>query len=118
MRNDPWGELKAKVVQARTYRCELSTETFPHEHEGGLELHHLLLTRNDVQKSELARRYATHEYNVVLLCSRAHMGMARMRAVRAWLIDLQVERYGRAVLDLYLLRSPLKVKKTLGELLV
>ena len=114
---NPWETLKRDVLEARLALCE-TKRAFPHHCQGGFELHHIMITRNHTTGNPPAQRYAMHDINVALLCSRAHGLMGRDPAVRAWLVQRAVSRHGEWAVREYLAQAPLKHHFTLESLLL
>ena len=107
--------LKRQLLETRGHFCELK-QGWPHSCSGGLEMHEAFYTRNHARTAAM-RRYIVDERNCVLLCSWAHAQLGRNKQARSWLIERQMERYGRSAMKQYVGAAPMLWTLTLEELL-
>ena len=110
-------EVLKEALLAERFFCE-AKQFAPHSCQGGLELHEAIYTRDDARASAKARAYICDRLNCAILCSYAHTKWGRSAAGRSWFVGKQIATFGRLAMENYAEGAPMRIRRTLDELLV
>lgn len=100
--------LKRTLLEERAFGYCEAKKFWPHDCEGGLDLHEVILKRNDAPKGK--QEYIFDARNCVLVCHRLHMEEGQTEQFNIAAVAYLHRFYPHDVMQEYLHAAPFKVK--------